>query len=128
MLKTQEGSHEISIYTGGVLTARVLATNIKKLQAAFPKQQPVFFNLLTERLIANGFTDERIEDAVNHLIDNFAYKELNIADVVRFDKRVKLYTYQEVASLVTQNKASFEDFEIREINGRKMRIKKSDLI
>ena len=110
------------------MTDRVLATNIKKLQAAFPKQQPVFFNLLTERLIANGFTDERIEDAVNHLIDNFAYKELNIADVVRFDKRVKLYSYQEAASLVTQNKASFEDFEIREINGRKMRIKKSELI
>lgn len=126
--KTQEGTHEISTYTGGMLTDRVLASSIKKLQVAFPKQAPGFFNILAERLIANGFTDERVQDAVNYLIDNFAYKELNIADVVKFDRRVRVYTHQEVSSLVTQNKASFEDFEIREINGRIFRIKKSDTI
>lgn len=87
-----------------------------------------FFNLLSERIIANDFTENRLIDAINHVIDNFAYKELNISDVIRFDRKVKLYTYPEVSDLVTAGKASFSDFEIREINGKTFRVKKSDLI
>lgn len=87
-----------------------------------------FFNLLSERIIANDFTENRLIDAINHVIDNFAYKELNISDVIRFDRKIKLYTYPEVSDLVTAGKASFSDFEIREINGKTFRVKKSDLI
>jgi hypothetical protein len=108
---------EVSIYSGGVLTDAGIAKNLKKLQAAFPKMLPVFFNLLSERLIANGFSDERLSDAVNSVIDNFSYKELNISDIIRFDKKIKLYTYQEVAQLVTEFKAAFADFDKKEIDG-----------
>lgn len=110
------------------MTDTGIAKDLKRLQVAFPKMLPVFFDLLSERLIANGFTDERLTDAVNSVIDNFSYKELNISDIIRFDKKVKLYTYQEVASLVTAGKASFEDFEKREINGILYRVLKSDLV
>ncbi len=87
-----------------------------------------FFNVLAERIIANGFTGKRLKDAVNYILDNFKYKELVISDIIRFDKQVKLYTYNEVCYLVTKNQASFSDFEVREIEGSHYRVKKSDLL
>ena len=76
---------------------------MRKLQSAFPKQNKEFFNVLAERLIANGFTDERLTDAVNNVIDNFQYRELKISDIVKCDKRIKLYNYKEACILVTRD-------------------------
>lgn len=124
--RTPEGT-EISLYEGGMLTERTLAIYLKKLREAFPRQTDTFFDILTERIIANGFSDQRLADAVNNVIDNFRYKELSVADIIQHDKRVKLYTYSEVAAMVTAGKAAFDDFEIREINGKTYRVKKSDI-
>lgn len=90
--------------------------------------QPAFFNLLAERLVANGFNDKRLTDAINSVIDNFEYKELNISDIIRYDRKVKMYTYAESAAMVTSGKASFDDFEKREVNGVIYRVLKTDLI
>lgn len=84
-----------------------IAKNMRKLQSAFPKQSKEFFNVLAERLIANGFTDERLADAVNNVIDTFQYKELNISDIVKFDKKIRLYTYSEACRLVTEKGYEF---------------------
>lgn len=126
MKKTQ--SNEISLYEGWILTDRSIAINLKKLKEAFPKMQPAFFNLLSERIIANGFSDKRLTDAVNNVIDNFEFKELNVSDIIKFDRKVKMHTYTEAAAMVTAGKATFEDFEKREINGNVLRILKTDLL
>lgn len=102
--KTQ--ANELSLYQGS-LSDRGVAKNIRKLQSAFPKQSKEFFNMLAERLIANGFTDDRLTDAVNNVIDNFKFKELNIADIVKFDKKMKLYNYKEACKLVTEDGFEF---------------------
>lgn len=86
-----------------------------------------FFNVLAERIVANKFSNKRLQDAVNHILDNFQYKELNISDIVKFDKRAKLYSYNDVCNLVTRNQASFSDFQIVEIEGNTYRIKKTDI-
>ena len=105
-LKKTQCSNEVSLYRGS-LSDRGVAKNMRKLQSAFPKQNKEFFNVLAERLIANGFTDERLTDAVNNVIDNFQYKELNIADIVSFDKKIKLYTYSEACRMVTKDGYEF---------------------
>jgi len=86
-----------------------------------------FFVLLSEFVLKENFTAKRLEDAVNHVIANFQYKELNVSDIIKFDKKVKLYTYNEVCLLVTQNKASFENFEIKKVDGKTFRVKKTEL-
>ena len=121
-------SNEISLYEGGMLTDTCIAISLKKLKEAFPRMQPAFFNLLSERIIVNGFSDKRLADAVNNVIDNFEYKELNVSDIIKFDRKVKMHTYAEVAAMVTAGKATFEDFEKREINGNVLRILKTDLL
>lgn len=119
IININSDTYSISRYQG-TLSTNILATQIKKLQAAFPKQSLDFFNVLVERIKANGFSDERLTDAVNNVIDNFQYKELNIADIIKWDKREKLITYQQLVSLVTSGKEKMEDWEIVTINGKKL--------
>ena len=96
----------MSLYQGS-LSDMGVAKNMRKLQSAFPRQSKEFFNVLAERLIANGFTDERLTDAVNNVIDNFQFKELNISDIVRYDKKMRQYNYKEACKLVTEEGYEF---------------------
>jgi len=65
-------------------------------------------------------------DAINHLIDNFQYKEMNISDIVGFDRKRKLYTYSDVCNLVTKGLASFEDFEVYRVGNDVFRVKRNE--
>lgn len=105
-----------------------MAITLKKLKVAFPQMEPSFFDILSERIIANGFTDKRLTDAINNVIDNFQYKQLNVSDIVKFDKKMKLYTHSEASAMVTSGKASFEDFGRQEIDGVMYRYLKTDLL
>lgn len=113
---------EISVYQGQPAGPREIAQELVKLKYAFPEMETQFIQILSERLVANGFTEQRIRDAVANVIDNFTYKKPNIADIVKFDRKVKLYTYNEVSALVTKGEASFSDFEIYD-KERGLRIK-----
>lgn len=104
-----------------------MATEIKKLKVAFPSRPPEFFNLLTERIVANGFSDRRLKDAVAKVIDTFSYKEINISDVVGFDRRIRVYTYGEMCDQITERLAAADDFEMKILNNRKFWIKKTDI-
>jgi hypothetical protein len=126
VITTSAGS-EVSLYGGGPAKPAEIATQIIKLHLAFPKMEKDFFNLLSERIVANGFTSGRLKDAFDYVIDNFHYRELTIADIISFDKRVKLYSHDEVYSMVVSCTAGWEDFILEEIEGETFRIKKSDL-
>ena len=125
--KSQSKECSISLYGGEPAGAKEIAVSISRLMVAFPKMENEFFNLLSERVRANKFTTKRLNDAINHLIDNFNYKELNIADIVKFDRKVKLYSYNDVCKMVSKGEASFTDFAIKEIDGTHYRVKKTDL-
>lgn len=66
---------------------------------AFPRMSNEFFILLSEYILKENFTEERLRDAVDKIICNFQYKELNISDIISFDKRIKLYTWNDVYKL-----------------------------
>ena len=95
---------------------------------AFPVIDPEYISVLSERLVSNGFTDRRLKDAIGYVIDKFSYKKPNISDIIGFDKKAKLYTYNEAYRLIEKGEVSgFNEFEIVEINGIKYRVKKSEL-
>ena len=97
------------------------------MQVAFPSRPAAFFNLLAERIVANGFSDDRLRDAVAKVIDTFSYKEINISDVIGFDRRIRMYTYGEMCEQIHERLAKADDFQIREIQDRKFWVKKTDL-
>lgn len=118
-------NNEISVYTGE-LNRNTIASEIKKLQVSFPSLEPEFFNVLSERVVMNGFSDQRLKDAIAHVIDTFTYQRPSIASIISFDHKVKLYDYHEVSELVTQNRSSFDDFGHYKKNERMFWIRKTD--
>ena len=125
-IKTNDETFEISLYNDCVPTKDDFLTASNRLSIAFPKMTKEFFILLTEFVIKEGFTAKRLSDAVNHVIANFQYKELNISDIIKFDRRIKLYTYYEVYNLMGQ--FPHPDFEKMEVNGNNYFVRKVDLL
>ena len=127
IMKNSDGEMSISIFGGCPASPDEIAVGMKRLKVAFPKMDNAFFNLLAERVMDNGFSSERLKHAINHVLDNFQYKELNISDIIRFDRRARLYSYNEVCYLVLKGQASFADFERRVINGAVYRVLKTEM-
>jgi len=95
----KECNNEISTYKGP-LTGRALFREIAKIQAAFSALPKEFYDILSSRLADNGFTDERLKDAVNNVIDTCLYPTPTIAQFISFDKRIKVHKYPEIVKMV----------------------------
>jgi hypothetical protein len=90
---------EISLYEGK-LGARCLVDSIATIQKAFPSLPIGFFDVFTDRLADNGFSDDRLKDAVRHVIDTCIYPTPTIAQFISFDKKIKIYKYPEIVQMV----------------------------
>jgi hypothetical protein len=83
---------------------------MKKLKQAFPQLPAGYYDVLLERIKENGFTDQRLKDAINYLVDNFTYPTPTIANVIGFDRRVKLLTYGQLLEVQERTGRAFEDY------------------
>lgn len=90
---------EISLYSGE-LTPRALLECSVKVQKAFPALTPGFFEVFGDMLKINNFSDNRLKDAVDHVISNCIYPTPTIAQFISWDKRVKVYKYPEVLQML----------------------------
>src|SRR6056297_3560852 len=90
ILRTENNSYEISVYNDE-LTKEFAAKMTEKIVKTFPKLSSQFFDIFYDRIRDNGFTDKRLKDAVNYVIDNCQYPEPTIAQFISFDKTVKLF-------------------------------------
>jgi len=93
-----QSNNELSVYKDKLTTKGVI-TNVAKIKKSFPGLPIGFYQVFDERLKANNFTDERLTDAVNHVIDTCVYPQPTIAQFISFDKRIKVYTYSQYCKL-----------------------------
>jgi len=115
----------ISLYTDPLATQIDIIQCIARLDASFPNSfksandKNKFYTILTERLISNNFTKQRLKEAVNYFIDTkTSFKDIHIADIVNFDKQEKLYSYHEKCITVQQSTTlTFNDFVPVKVNG-----------
>ena len=114
-LVKKDKHYELSIYNDS-LTPECLSSQIAKVFKAFPNiDDKDYFNILKDRFIKNNFTDNRVKDAVNHVIDTCVYPKPAIAEFLQYDKSIKLLTYSQYAQLgelAEQYKSVHEDVEI----------------
>jgi hypothetical protein len=119
---SETGEMSISVYTDK-LTPELLKSEMSRLKIYFPKTKPDFFIGLVDRLRANNFTDARLKAAVDHLIDNYTYPEIMAANVISYDSRVKLYTYEQICDLVSQYGASvWENYKAIKMPGLQKKV------
>jgi len=57
---------------------------------------PGFFEVFNDMLRVSGFSDQRLRDAVDHVIQNCVYPNPTIAQFLSWDKRIKVLTYEEM--------------------------------
>lgn len=119
------GELTLSVFSGE-LTPEIAAKSVARVKVAFPSLQQGFFSVLIERMKEKGFSDQRMIESVNYVIDNCQFPVPTMANFLSYDKRVKVYCYNEVCGLVTSKGFSFENFCRIKINGSMYYIKKSD--
>lgn len=68
------------------ITSQCLADNLKMIKKTFPTVSTAFLEILKDRFKANGFTDARINNAVQGVIDTCNYSTPTIASFIQFDK------------------------------------------
>jgi len=107
----------VSIYKGE-LTLSGAMLQMAKLKKSFPNLTKEFYEILMERVKENHFTDQRLTDSINNLIDNFTYPNPTIANIIGFDKRVKLLTYSQLCDIQTNSPGSFKDYCKVKRNGK----------
>ena len=98
---------------------------LKRVQVAFPSLPNGFFDMFLDRLKEKKFSTQRLIDSINHVIDTCQYPTPTLAQFLSFDKRTRLYTYNEVCIEIDKGD-SFKYYEIREIKGVKWWVRKSD--
>lgn len=94
-LRDTQEEDEISLYKGKLTTKGVVAS-VAKIKAAFPALPGSFYDALSERIIDNGFCDQRLKDAVNFVIDNCRYPTPTVADFITFNQTVKFKTHDQM--------------------------------
>ncbi len=60
---------------------------------------------------------KQVTDAINNVIDTYRFPIPMVADIISFDKKVKIYTHQEICAMIPQG-YTFENFEKVTINGQ----------
>jgi hypothetical protein len=93
------GINEISIYSGQ-LNPEFAKEKIKLFQDSFPELPPPFFKVLLYAIEKNKFSDKRLEDAIDFVIFNCKYPKPTIADIIQFDQRFKIYSFQKIQEMV----------------------------
>lgn len=125
ILPQTTNENSISIYRDEFTVANAI-DQFKKLKMAFPQLPSGFYDVLMDRIKENGFTDKRLKDAINNLIDNFVYPTPSIANIIGFDKKVKLITYNQRCTLQSENPGSFNDYTKVLKNGKVFFISKAE--
>lgn len=68
------------------LTTENVMKNTVKIKNAFPTLPVEFYDILFERLRAKGFSDEKLDDAVNRVIDTCKYPTPTVAHFMSYDE------------------------------------------
>lgn len=105
----KEDCFETSIYKDE-LTEECVAVNTVKLKQSFPALSSGFYDVFYERLSANKYTNQRLNDAIGHVIDNCIYPSPTIAQFISFDKKIKLYTYDDVLKMNDLRQTAFQEY------------------
>ena len=83
---------EISVYAG-YLTQPAVTQQSGRIRQVFPQLSAGWHGEFLHAIRRHGFTDQRLLDAVNHVIDHCRYPQPTVADFVSFDQSVKFRSY-----------------------------------
>ena len=117
---------KISIYADE-LTTKGISDNTIKIKMAFPSLEKHFYDLLQQRLKDRRFTDKRLNDAVNHVIDTCVYPQPTIAQFLSFDKNIVALTYDQISKRMINEKEIMSRYKPVEFDSRVLWVSLEDI-
>lgn len=95
---SSEYKGEVSIYTGE-LTDRCIVESVVIIKKAFPALPLGFYDVFMDMVRENNFTDDRLRNAVKHVICTCVYPSPTIAQFISFDRKIKILNYSEYCKM-----------------------------
>ncbi len=81
---------ELSVYSNRPALHTEVVAECATLLAAFPEQNPAFYSILHKAVEDEGMSLERLREAVRRLITEHRYRTFSVADVVGYDKTIRV--------------------------------------
>lgn len=127
-VKTDDGCMSISLYNDQPADEAAWAVQALRLTSVFPESgsNTAFMLELSRAVARKKMTAKQLEDAVDHLVDNCRYPRFSIADIVSYDRKVRLYSHAECCEMCSHGVSW--DFDTVKVEGKTFWVKKSDVI
>ena len=109
----QTVSNSLSVYKDELSEACIVECNLI-IRQAFPTLTQGFFIQLNRLIAENSFTDQRLREATDYVISECIYPQPTIANFLKYDTRVKLYSYKEVRDMCQPGYSAFDYYELIE--------------
>ena len=119
---------EVSIYTDALVTDETIAEQFAILHSVYPDLHAGFFSVLFDAVKEQGFTEQRLKQAVKHVISTVEYPSFTPAKILGFDMKYKLYSHSEMLNEINDFRATAKDFAKVKRNGRVYWVKQSDKV
>lgn len=107
--QVSDSKYEVTTYKGNPATDSEISIEIDRLRRNYTMMKADFFAVLTNELIADQWPQQRIKDAVNHVMRTKPGRFLSIADIFSYDKPMRLYNYAGYCWLINNGRASDVD-------------------
>jgi hypothetical protein len=114
-----ETHFEISLYKDEPANDELIEQSCEMLSYAFPQLEKGFYAIFIGRIKDKKMTCKQLKDAVNHVIDTCVYPTPTIANFTNFDKKLKLYNYNQKVELICEKNYVESDFEAYFVEGIK---------
>lgn len=109
--------YELSVYGSRPALHPEVVSECAALLAAFPEQKPAFFSILHKAVEDEGMSAERLREAVKQLIAGHRYRTFNVADIIGYDKTIRVAKSVSTLRHITRNpKLDYEDIVV--VRGR----------
>jgi len=109
----------LSVYDDELIDERDVVKNIMRIRKSFPDLHDGFYEIISEMVFKLRFTKKQLEDAADNLIINFRYgREPNPAEILSWDKKIRLYSWNEIADICDkENSSVWDKFQKVKISG-----------
>lgn len=115
-VRQQLTENGLSVYSGELTLKTVIEQNMK-IKQAFPNLPNDWYEIFQNRITENGFTDQRLIDAVKYVIDNCQYPNPTIAQFIQFDKKIPVKTHKQLLEMLNEDRSVFSRYEAVKVSG-----------
>lgn len=104
-----ENTCEVTTYKGQPANETEISDAVSTLKMCYPAMKAETMSILCSRWRDERWTAQRITDAIKNLVDTCRYPTFQIADIMSFDRPMKLYTYGGYCWLIAEGRATDVD-------------------